>query len=207
MDGVLIDTNSVFVLALRNLFTIYGKDPNSLVYNLADYTGKKNIEIAQILIDNFHFDSTAEIVEQQMEESYQLALKTVDIVPFPNLIDLLYRIKQCGYRTALATGSNIGWTRQVLHALKIEDYFETVVTGEEVTHGKPNPEIYQKAADRINTDPKECIVVEDSPNGIRAAQAIGMHTIAYKGQPDFQDTSMADEEYEDFALIDPNNYL
>jgi beta-phosphoglucomutase-like phosphatase (HAD superfamily) len=59
----------------------------------------------------------------------------------------------------------------------LEGVFDVIMTGETVTHGKPHPEIFLTAAERLGVAPEHCVVVEDSYNGIRAGHAAGMHTV------------------------------
>jgi beta-phosphoglucomutase-like phosphatase (HAD superfamily) len=97
---------------------------------------------------------------------------------WPHTIDLLRTAKETLCRTALATMSHREETLHVLRALDIEDSLEAVLSREDVREPKPDPDIYVLAAQRLGTAPEDCLVIEDSPNGARAAIAAGMDVIA-----------------------------
>lgn len=110
------------------------------------------------------------------------------------------------YRLAIASSSNM---ESILHTLKIgnlNEYFEVLYSGEDVEESKPNPEIYIKTARDLNLNPYECIVIEDSYNGIKSAKAAGMTVIALKHEKYPMDLSEADyvcnSHYEIHKLID-----
>ncbi len=98
---------------------------------------------------------------------------------WPHTVGLLRLAKENGCRTALATNSERAAVVHVLHALDLEGLLDLVLTRDDVEKPKPDPEIYLLAAQRFELSPEECIVVEDSPNGVRAAVAAGMNVIAF----------------------------
>ena len=98
---------------------------------------------------------------------------------WPHTVGLLRLAKENGCRTALASNSNLSDVLHVLRALDIETSLDLVLTREDVQKPKPDPEIYLLAAQRFEVSPEECIVVEDSANGVRAAVAAGMNVIAF----------------------------
>jgi HAD superfamily hydrolase (TIGR01509 family) len=97
---------------------------------------------------------------------------------WPHTIDLLRAVSDAGCRTALATMSQRQEAMRVLQALEIESFLEVVLTREDVEQPKPDPEIYLLAAERLEVQPQDCLVLEDSPNGVRAGVAAGMNVIA-----------------------------
>jgi len=98
---------------------------------------------------------------------------------WPHTVGLLRLAKESGCRTGLATSSYRDMTFHVLRALDLERSLDVVLTREEVQKPKPDPEIYLLAARRFDLSPEECLVVEDSPNGVRAAVAAGTNVIAF----------------------------
>ena len=91
--------------------------------------------------------------------------------------DILYSLKEQGIRIALVTSSGRPLVDRYLKMSGLEDVFDVIMTGETVVHGKPHPEIFLNAAAKLGIDPSHCMVVEDSPNGIRAGHAAGMYTV------------------------------
>ena len=91
--------------------------------------------------------------------------------------DLLAYAKAQG-KTALVTSSNNEYVDFVFKRTGIGGYFDLVITGDQVTKGKPDPEGYMKAASYFGVDPKNCIVFEDAPNGVLAGKNAGMRVVA-----------------------------
>lgn len=97
---------------------------------------------------------------------------------WPYAVELLKVARENSCRTALTTLSKRKGVLHVIHSLSLESMLDVVLTAEDVTKGKPDPEIYLLAAEKLKVPPKECLVLEDSVNGIKAAQAAGMNVVA-----------------------------
>ena len=91
--------------------------------------------------------------------------------------DILYRLKEQGIKLALATSSGPQTVARYLQTSGIEGVFDTIMTGNQVKHSKPHPEIFLRAAEQLGVSPAHCVVVEDAPHGIRAGHAAGMKTV------------------------------
>ncbi|MFQ5872839.1 MAG: HAD family hydrolase, partial [Dehalococcoidia bacterium] len=99
-------------------------------------------------------------------------------VPSPGVHELLDGMKARGLRLGLASSSQGNWVEAVLTTLGIQDRFDVVVSGEMVTKGKPDPEIFLTTARRLAVESARCLVIEDSPHGIRAGKRAGMRVMA-----------------------------
>jgi HAD superfamily hydrolase (TIGR01509 family) len=97
---------------------------------------------------------------------------------WPHNVALLRKVRKEGYRTALGTMSDRSQTERILEILGLAGEFDVVVTIDDVIEGKPDPGIYLLASRRLGVPPAECLVLEDSPSGIRAGIAAGMPVIA-----------------------------
>lgn len=93
-------------------------------------------------------------------------------------VELLYTARNNNCKTALATTSHCDVAWQVLRALELENQFEVVLAREDVEFTKPDPEIYHLASRLLKVPAKECVVIEDSPSGVKAALAAGMNCVA-----------------------------
>ncbi len=109
----------------------------------------------------------------------------------------LENLKNAGYRLALASSTRGVKVHPQLTNAGIHDYFETITTGDMVTHSKPDPEIYLKAASSLSLLPEECLAIEDSPNGVLSATAAGIKCIMV---PDLiqPDSEMRDKAWKIF---------
>jgi beta-phosphoglucomutase len=170
MDGVLVDNAAYHIRAWQELGAELG-------IRLADESvrrvfGQRNGEMIAALIGG---PLTPEQVEQyagRKEEIYR-RLITPDLRPTPGLIEFLAELRTELFRTAVATSGPLENANLVLDGLGIRSWFDVVVTGGEVTRGKPDPEIFLLAAQRLNLHPSQCVVFEDSTAGIEAAQRAG----------------------------------
>lgn len=97
---------------------------------------------------------------------------------WPHTVGLLKVARDSYCRTGLTTMSHRNETRHVLQALNVEQFLDVVLTREDVEKPKPDPEIYLLAAQKLGVAPQDCLVLEDSPNGVRAAVAAGMNVVA-----------------------------
>src|SRR5207302_10973705 len=103
------------------------------------------------------------------------------LAPMPGLVELLEALEKHRIPKGIATSSRRSFVERVLGAFNYEPRFSPILTSEDITHGKPHPEIYLKAAERLTVAPSEMMVLEDSENGCRAAVAAGAITVAIPG--------------------------
>jgi HAD superfamily hydrolase (TIGR01509 family) len=95
-------------------------------------------------------------------------------IPMAGVPEVLERVRASGYRMALASSAEPRVIRANLSALALEPLFEAVVSGTQVARGKPAPDVFLAAAERLDVPPAQCLVIEDSRNGLLAAKAAGM---------------------------------
>lgn len=91
--------------------------------------------------------------------------------------DILFALKERGIKIALVTSSGQKTVARYLQMSGLEGVFDVIVTGNQVEHSKPHPEIFLRAAEQLGISPASCVVVEDSPNGVRAGHAAKMFTV------------------------------
>lgn len=122
----------------------------------------------------------SETVDELIVESTDLFFTIWETRPaplLPGVLSLLDRLEQAGVPKALATSSSRRYVERVLTPYQLLPRFQFVLTSDDVTLGKPHPEIYQRAAGRLGCQPLEMLVLEDSINGLRAAKAAGAKCI------------------------------
>ena len=98
----------------------------------------------------------------------------------PYIEETLKMFQKQGIKLACASSSSIEYIHRLLDQCKIKDYFDLIVSGDDFTLSKPNPEIYLHCASSLEAQPKQCLVIEDSPFGIQAGKAAGMKVVAIK---------------------------
>ena len=108
------------------------------------------------------------------------AFELANIEPDPEAAHALQALRAGGYKLALATSASRLTMKLFLQRLSNPEVFDATVCSEDVLRGKPSPDIFVEAAKRLNLAPSDCVVIEDSRSGIRAARACGMFVIGYR---------------------------
>ena len=173
MDGVLADTEPLQARAWVVLLERYGirQDP-------ADYDrwiGIANIETSRAVVESFELRVTPEALIAEREPVY-LELVSRELAPFPGLEACLSQL--AGVPMAVATSAGRTEANRVLDVLGFAGFFRAVVTGDDVSRPKPNPEPYLRGSAALGLTPEACVVVEDSAAGVAAAREAGCHVRA-----------------------------
>lgn len=174
MDGVLLDSEPIHVIVENELVGEYGKDIETITHKLL---GRRALEAAQITVKELELPLSAEEYLAKRDEGLIKKMPMVQILP--GIFETVKHIRAQGVRCAIATSS----PKHLLDAKKVGkdeffSMFDAIVCGDDVTNGKPDPEVFLKAAAAIDADPKNCVVFEDAPSGVRAAVAAGMRACA-----------------------------
>lgn len=126
----------------------------------------------------------------------------------PGAEELLIRLKQAGFRMALASSTQMDLIDLLLTRSGFHHYFEKSISEDMVSNGKPDPDIFIFTAAKMNSVTKNCIVIEDSENGVQAAKAAGMKCIGFEGKHLIkQDITKADIVVNDLKKINSEMIL
>ena len=199
-DGVLIDSEPIHFMALSKFFKEHGHTydlplhENYFGYNAHNFfTKMKENHGVSMQVEYMKSKSRHYIAE--FENKIQL---------MPNVHATLEELSQLISHIGLATGTYRELTERNLKRLNLGGFFKTSICGDEVTNGKPNPEIYLKAAENLKAKPSECLVIEDSPAGIESAKLAGMKVISYLSNHNQKaDLAKADYQIKDLKEIAP----
>jgi len=175
MDGTMVDNMALHNQTWLDYLTEAGVQPDAQTFN--DRTaGKTTPEIIRLYLGQ-HL-SEAEIRNHSAEKELRYREKfSLGAKPIPGLKDLLHAARGRGIKLGVATSAPPENVRVVLESLGLVDFFDAVVNGEEIEKGKPDPEIFLTAAERLQTPPARCMVFEDSHLGIEAALRAKMRVI------------------------------
>ncbi len=180
MDGTLVDTEPFHTEIELNQFKqnkieISGEEHQQ-------YLGVTS-EVMWRQIASKHSISltTDELIKQNHEESlkYFAALDSIPVMP--ELVEVLEKLQANNYKLAVASSSTPEIIDLVLTKTNLKKYFPIIVSGNDVAKSKPAPDIFLFTAHKLGAKPTNCVVIEDSPNGIKAAKAAGMTCVAYNG--------------------------
>jgi len=145
-----------------------------------------------------------ELVQMQRNGNMEYLL-TSDEKPIAGLIPLLQSLEENGITMAVASSSPINSIELVLEKFGIKDYFKVVVSGDFVTKGKPDPEIFLHTSRLLGIHPGNCAVIEDSTHGVKAAKAAEMKCIGFQNlNSGNQDLSAADMKVDSLEELDFN---
>lgn len=175
MDGLMIDSERVTFEGYQHILSKKGKTITEDFY--ITLLGKPIKGIFQRFYDvygnDFPIESVITDVHQYMAERFEtegVPLKT-------GLVELLKYCREKGYRTIVATSSNRNRVDKILKSADIEKYFDDSICGDEVTKGKPDPEVFLKSCMKLGVNTDEAVVLEDSEAGIQASYAAGIKVI------------------------------
>ena len=139
--------------------------------------GRRIDATARTLIDKYHLSDTVQGLADA-KTKYQIAHLDGNVPPMPGMIELLDEIDRRGMPKAIASSGIRPYVEAVLRVNGLLDRFSVIITGDQVAHGKPAPDVFLAAARALNVEPQDCLVLEDAPAGVQAAQAAGMMCIA-----------------------------
>jgi HAD superfamily hydrolase (TIGR01509 family) len=176
MDGVLLDSEPLHHQAVNELLNEEGKQ--ALPFKeYVPYMGTTDEYTWNDLIRRYALAHPFAYYRDRYDAAILEHYRKMSQIA-PGVQTLLSRLRERALPLAVASSSRTVWVETCLGALGIRGYFDVVVTGDMVQRSKPDPEIYLLAAERLQVSPSQCFAVEDSPNGIAAAVAAGMLTIA-----------------------------
>lgn len=197
LDGTLIATEQLKARAYARAaieLCPYEIDEEDVYQAYADYVGGSRKEVAQGLVKRFNLDDQAgqRLEEFSASEPWQvftrLRLRMLDQMledqdvlrnhQRGEPLKLLKTIRAQGCQAALATMSHCDQASRVLKALGLQEAFDFIATLEDVDAPKPDPEIYHLVADALQVPIQDCLILEDSPSGVRAGLSAGAHVIA-----------------------------
>jgi HAD superfamily hydrolase (TIGR01509 family) len=191
MDGVIIDSEPIhFAVDIRTMSYL---GVNITQEQLERFVGMTNPEMWAIIKKEYNLtQSVDEIIDYQLSTKLT-RLKELDIEPIEGTRELIANLSKHHIPMAIASSSPRLFINEVLLKFQLESYFDYVVSGEEVAQGKPAPDVYLEAARLLGVRPCNCIVLEDSKNGIASAKSAGMNCIGYVNENSGnQDLSAAD---------------
>jgi beta-phosphoglucomutase len=202
MDGVLVNTEPHHVRIERKLFA--GLNLNITEEEHSSYMGKATGVMWMEIIRKHNLPYKVQVLAERNHKaiiSYFSTLKEIEVMPgVLNALKTLYNVR---IPLAVASSSDTETINIILSRTGLSKYFLYKVSSGSVERGKPAPDIFLYTAALLSVKPEECLVIEDSAIGIKAAKAAGMFCIAYRGKSSgTQDQSHADETIDDFSQLE-----
>ena len=176
MDGVLVDSEPLINAAAIAMF----KEKGLIVQpdDFLPFVGAGEARYIGGVAEHYGFPLEVSEAKQRTYEIY------LDLIPshleaFPGVKELLHNCRQAGLLIAVASSADMIKVRANLEQIKLPvPCWDAIITGEDIVQKKPAPDIFLAAATKLGVKPEECVVVEDAVNGVRAANAAGMRSVA-----------------------------
>jgi len=183
MDGLIVDTEPIHFQAFRQYMKNHGVDmPESM---MADFIGLPEADNLRDLKAKYRLDTSLEQMVAERRVIYLDLIRTLPLRVFPGFWEFSAATRERGLRQAVVSSAPQEQVEIVLSRLfegrpdgPAADYFDGIVTGDDIHHNKPAPDIYLEGATRVGAAPDRCLALEDSPPGAQSAVAAGMTAIA-----------------------------
>jgi len=175
MDGTLVDSEEYHWLSWRDTMLTEGV---SITHD--QFLGTFGQRNDSILPQWLQAGASAECIQRVGDSKEVLYRKLVHeghLEPLPGVMEWVQRLREQGWLQAVASSAPRKNIEVVLEVMGLTGFFEALVSAEDVTAGKPDPQVFQKGAERLGVPASRCIVVEDAPQGVEAARRAGMRCI------------------------------
>ncbi|RYU83241.1 HAD family hydrolase [Hymenobacter persicinus] len=193
MDGVLVDTEPLHHDAFFRHFAELGIPMSDAEY--ATFLGSSTRNVYQLLKAQFDLPQDVEALINRKREHFAKSFDaSADLDLLPGARELILDLHRAGVPLQLASSASKETIARVFTRFGLYPYFDNLVSGEDFPRSKPDPAIFLHAAQLAGIAPAECLVIEDSANGVTAAKAAGMYCIGYKSEhSEGQDLHHADQ--------------
>lgn len=176
MDGVLIDAKDWHYAALNEALSLFGCEI-SRYDHLVTFDGLPTKDKLNMLSSMGKLPKELHPIINKMKQKHTMRMILNKCKPLFVHQYALSKLHSEGYRMAVCSNSIRKSVEVMIEQAGLDKYFEFYVSNEDVTKGKPNPEMYSKAIQKMNLSPENCLILEDNENGIRAAKASGGHLL------------------------------
>ncbi|EQB91602.1 HAD family phosphatase [Elizabethkingia anophelis] len=181
MDGVIVDTEPLHRKAYFKMFDEFGINVSEELFT--SFTGKTTQSVCQELISRFNLNYTPQELTDKKRINFKYLFDTdPDFDLIPGVRNLIENYHQHDVKMILASSASMNTINWVFERFDLEKYFAGKISGADLKQSKPHPEIFELAAGISGEEKNNCIVIEDSTNGIQAAYAADIFCVAYKSE-------------------------
>jgi len=178
MDGVIINSEPLHYKANQDLFDKLGFSVPSTEYS--NYIGISNEKMWEDLKSKYDLNEDLEdLTEKQRKHTNKFIQDNMNGNEIPGIKKILEELKDTKIKTAIASSSTRDLIETVIKGYDLCEYFDVIVSGDDVKKGKPNPDIFILAAEKLSVNIKKCVVIEDSTNGVNGAKKSGAKCIGF----------------------------
>ena len=201
MDGVLVNSEPLHKKAYYNMFKDFKLDVSESLYE--SFTGKSTYSICEQLCLKFNLSITPyELVNSKRKHFKYIFENDKSFKMIDGAYELIKEYYKNNLKLVLASSASMSTINKVFEKFDLDKFFVAKISGADLKQSKPNPEIFLKAAKISGHNKKDCIVIEDSTNGIIAANSAGIFCVGYKSKNSInQNYSLADLVISNFNQI------
>ncbi len=200
MDGVIVDTEPLHRKAYHQMFDDVKIDVGIDLY--ASFTGQSTINICKRLVNHFNLSETPEYLVSLKRKHYKYFFDNDELDLIDGVLDRIKDYHTNNVTLVVASSASMHGILQIFKRFDLNQYFSAKFSGADLKKSKPHPEIFIKAAESTGFKKSECIVIEDSTNGLQAANSAGIYCVGYKSPHSTgQDYTIADIVISDFKEI------
>jgi len=202
MDGVIVDTEPLHHKAYFQMFYDRNLEVSEAMYHR--FTGQSTLKVCEQLCEHFSLDlNPQELVQHKRSKFYELFKNDPDLDLIPGVRNCIEEYYENGLNLVLASSASMLTINAVFDRFNLNPYFKAKLSGADLKASKPHPEIFLKAAHAAEKDKENCVVIEDSTNGIRAAKTAGISCVGFDSvHSKNQDYTLADKVISDFSEIE-----
>jgi len=192
MDGVIVDTEPLHRKAYFKMFSDVQIHVDEALY--ASFTGQSTINICKRLVNHFNLSYSPEYLVKLKRQHFKYLFENyTDLALIEGVLELIKDYHTNGLRLVVASSASMPNINRIFERFDLDQYFMGKFSGADLEQSKPHPEIFIKAAEYTGYTKKECVVIEDSTNGFKAAKSAGIYCIGFKSpHSSGQDHSLAD---------------
>ncbi|WP_243472074.1 HAD family hydrolase [Winogradskyella sp. MH6] len=200
MDGVIVDTEPLHRKAYHQMFDDVNINVDEDLY--ASFTGQSTINICKRLVDHFNLNETPEELVSLKRKHYKIFFENDDLELIDGVLDRIQDYHSNDVKLVVASSASMLGIKQIFERFDLNQYFSAKFSGADLKKSKPHPEIFIKAAESTGFSKSECLVIEDSTNGIKAAHSAGIYCVGFKSpHSSHQDYSLANKIITSFEEI------
>ncbi|MCB4797780.1 HAD family hydrolase [Neotamlana laminarinivorans] len=204
MDGVIIDSEPLHHKAYHKMFNDVGANVSKELYE--SFTGQSTLNVCKQVCEVFNLNEAPETLVKLKRKHYKNIFENDDALQLiDGVLKLIKNYHANGLKLVLASSASMPSINQIFERFDLNQYFSAKFSGADLKQSKPHPEIFIKAAESTGFKNEECLVIEDSTNGIKAANAANIFCIGYDSfNSKNQDYSLADLVINNFNDITYN---
>lgn len=207
MDGVIVDTEPLHRKAYFLMFKDIGIHVTEQMYTR--YTGQSTLNICKQLVGHFNLDTDPKTLVAIKRKHFKYLFENdTSLQLLDGVLDLIKNYHDNGLTLVLASSASMPNINRIFERFNLDQYFVAKLSGADLKQSKPHPEIFIKAAKASGHPKKNCMVIEDSSNGIKAANGAGIFVVGYDSTHSTdQDYSKADKVVSSFSELDYHTVL